>query len=204
MVLGDIGLQTPPNSTFEFKLRRVRSFIHYLNFHRYIASAPFDMDTRSKRKHEEVDDPEEFTAAYVCNLIRQLGNRSVGEFILEMAQSERLTAKDIKAMMEKLPAFASADWETVAVAFGLDPSSNQYHLQPFSTPHARLPPSFHRRVMREAIQWLDVYQERASQKREAARVRLMDAVCFRTGFLPYELTISFSGTSPYALYSKVA
>jgi len=30
-------------------------------------------------------------------------------------------------------------------------------------------------VMREAIQWLDVYQERASQKREAARVRLMDA-----------------------------
>jgi hypothetical protein len=121
---------------------------------------------------------------------------------LEMAQNERLTPKDLKQLTEKLPSFASADWDNVAVAFGLDPSIDKYQLPPFSIPHANLPPSFHTRVMKNSIQWLDVYQERGTQKREAARVHLMDAVCLTDGFLFYPFTFPCSGMSLFAPYSK--
>jgi hypothetical protein len=165
----------------------------------------FDMVSPSKRKkHEEGEDSEEVTAKFVCNLIRTSAGGSVGEFILDMARNESLTLQDLKALTDKLPAFASADWEKVALTFGLDPTVDKYQLPPFSIPHAYLPPSFHRRVMKDSMQWLDVYQERGSQKREAARVRLMDAVRFTHCFLFYELTVSFSGTFLYAPFSKAA
>jgi hypothetical protein len=136
-------------------------------------------------------------------LIQSAAGGSVGEFILDMARNERLTLQDLEALTEKLPAFASAEWEKVALTFGLDPTVDKYQLPPFSIPHAYLPPSFHRRVIKDSIQWLDVYQERF-QKREAARVRLMDAVRLTDCFLFYELTVSFSGTSLYAPFSKAA
>ena len=82
---------------------------------------------------------------------------------------------------EKLPSFPKSEWEKVAHLFGLNPTIDKYQLKPFSTPHAYLPPSFHKRVIKDAIQWLDVYQERGSPKRETARIRLMDAVCITNG-----------------------
>ena len=149
------------------------------------------MSTSAKRKHEQDPDPypEGFTASFLCSLIRNVGGQSVGEFILDMARNENLTLEDLKSLTEKLPSFAKADWEKVAPSFGLDPGIDKYQFEPFSLPHAYLPPSFHERVMTDAIQWLDVYQERGTQRREAARVRLMDAVCLTLGSHLYELTI---------------
>ena len=72
----------------------------------------------------------------------------------------------------------------------------------YSVPHAYLPPSFHKRVMKDSIQWLDVYQERGSQKREAARVRLVDAVGLTHSFWFCKFTTFFSGMSLYAPFSK--
>jgi hypothetical protein len=161
------------------------------------------MASPSKRKLGEREEPKEFTASFLCNLIRAAAGRSVGESISDMARNECLTLQDLKVFTSKLPAFAGAEWEKVAPTFGLDPSVDKYQLQPFSIPHASLPPSFHRRVMKDSIQWLDVYQERGSQKREAARVRLMDAVRLTHCFTFYELT-SFSGTYLYAPFSKAA
>jgi hypothetical protein len=63
--------------------------------------------------------------------------------------------------------------EKVALLFGLDPTIDKYQLQPFSIPHAFLPPSFHKRVMKDSMPWLDVYLERESQKKGAARVRFI-------------------------------
>jgi hypothetical protein len=129
-----------------------------------------------KRKHVAVvNQTSSLDPRSLCAEIRKLG-LSVGEFPLEMAREERLTLTQLKAMKEKLPAFASAEWEKFALAFDLQPTQDKYQLGSFTVPHAYLPPSFHKRVMRDSVQWLDVYQERGSQKRGAARVRLMDAV----------------------------
>jgi hypothetical protein len=54
---------------------------------------------------------------------------------------------------------------------------NFYQLPTFSFSVTLLPPSFHKELMRESAKWLDVYRERDTHEREAARVRLMDAVC---------------------------
>jgi hypothetical protein len=110
------------------------------------------MVSPSGRKHEEREDSEEITACSVCNLIWSGTVRSVGEFILDLARNEHLTLQDRKAVDEKLPSFANAEWEKVARKFGLDPGVGKYQLPPFSIPHAYLPPSFHRRVMKDSTQ----------------------------------------------------
>jgi hypothetical protein len=153
----------------------------------HTALASFEMPEQSKRKHEEGLDPEEFTAG-LCNLIRQTTSQGFGEFILDMVQNENLALEDLEPLTEKLPSFLESEWWKVALSFGLDPTIDKYQLRPFSTPHAHLPPSFHKQVMNDSIQWLDVYLERGSQKGGAARVRLMDAVCLTNGSLLYGLT----------------
>jgi hypothetical protein len=128
------------------------------------------------RKHiGEIDETSSLNPSSVCAEIRKLG-LSVGEFLLEMAQDERLTLMQLNAVKDMLPAPASAEWEKVAVTFGLEPTQDKYQLPAFTVPHAYLPPSFHARVMKSAVQWLDVYQERGAPRREATRVRLMDTV----------------------------
>jgi hypothetical protein len=148
----------------------------------YIVRNFATMSIATKRKHSsEIDEASHLNPRSVCAEIRKLG-LSVGEFLLEMVQDEHLTLTQLKAMKERLPAFSSAEWEKVAVVFDLRPTLDKYQLQAFTVPNAYLPPS-HTRVMKSAVQWmsavqwLDVYQDRGSQKREAARVRLMDAVC---------------------------
>jgi hypothetical protein len=148
------------------------------------------MPESSKRKHEEdLVYPEGFTARFFCNLIRQATGQGVGEFISDMARNGNLTPEELEVLLENIPSFPKSEWEKVALSFGLDPELNKYQFRPFSIPHAYLPPSFHKRVMKDSIQWLDVYKERGSQNRGSARLRLMDAVCFTNhGTLFYGLT----------------
>lgn len=126
-----------------------------------------------ERKHEfeGLDNPRQITLAYVCNIIWTKTSQDIGDFILDMARHECLTLKDLT---EKHP---GSEWEKVTIAFGLNPSIDKYQLPPFSIPCACLLPSFHQRVMKDSMQWLDVYQERGSQTRGAACICLMDAVC---------------------------
>jgi len=98
--------------------------------------------------------------------LKEAGRRDlVAEVALTIAWLEGLT----------VPAFS---WDKVAPKFGLDASRDIFQLESFSVPHLCLPPSFHREVMRNSAQWLDVYQEVGSHSRETARMRLMDAVCY--------------------------
>jgi hypothetical protein len=168
------------------------------------ALASFEMPERSKRKREDLD-ADEFTASFFCNLIRQTTGQGVAEFIMDMAQDGKLTDEDLKVLLDKLPSFPESEWEKVARTFGLNPTIDKYQLKPFSTPHAYLPPSFHKRVMKDSIQWLDVYQERGSPKRDAARIRLMDAVCLTNcSFFFYEIDLSLSGMSLCVPFSRAA
>ena len=146
-----------------------------------IVVVPFNMVT-TKRKHEQDPNPNNITASSICDLIRPIAGRTIGEFIMDMARNERLTSQHLRVFTEKTPAFSNAEWEKVARTLGLNPTLDKYQLPDFVVPHAHLPPSFHKQVMKNSMQWLDVYQERGSQGRDAARVRLMDAVYLTDAF----------------------
>ena len=111
------------------------------------------------------------------NLRQQGGKDLIADAIWELADEAELSWIDLKRRKCKLPSFSNASWKEVAPEFKLDPLRWFKQLDIFSFPIAPLPPSFHREVMKVSAKWLDVYQERDSHTREAARVRLMDAVC---------------------------
>jgi len=92
-----------------------------------------------------------------------------GLAILHLSQEARMTIADLQKLKASSPSFCAAKWETVAP---LDISQ----LDPFTVPIAILPPSFHRDLMKNALRWMDVYQEPPSHKQEEARVRLLEAV----------------------------
>ena len=130
-----------------------------------------------KRKREPgLEDLDEFDLDALSESLRRKGGPGlVAKAILVLARNAGLTLEDLKTAKETRG--ASARWENVAPKLGLDPLTDTDQLGTFSVPHAFLPPSFHKSVMTASAQWLDVYQERGAQRKEAARLRLMDAVC---------------------------
>jgi hypothetical protein len=137
--------------------------------------------------------------------LKERGGRDlVAKVTLAIAHLGGLTATDLQTFSETVPSFSKkARWDRVAPKFGLDVSRDIYQLETFSVPCLSLPPSFHRQVMRNSAQWLDVYQEAGSHSREAARMRLMDAVCFMRFLSTTWLNISSSGLCLFALYLRV-
>jgi hypothetical protein len=132
---------------------------------------------RQKRKRQPAfPDLGEFGLEDLLDSLQQHGPDLAAAAILELTRPAGLTLTELKKHKAGAPAFASASWKDVAKQFNLDPSKDLYQLGTFSFPVASLPPSFHREVMKVSAKWLDVYQERGAHDREAARVRLMDAV----------------------------
>jgi hypothetical protein len=99
-----------------------------------------------------------------------------GLAILHLSQEARMTIADLQKLKASSPSFCATKWETVAPALGLRTDLDIAQLDPFTIPIAILPPSFHRDLMKNALQWMDVYQEPPSHKQEEARVRLLEAV----------------------------
>jgi hypothetical protein len=134
------------------------------------------------RKRKQEDDPDllEFDSEidHLLLKLQEKGGLDLTAFgILDMARRARLTLTDLKKRKAAAPSFSNASWSKVAPAFHLDKMKNFYQLPTFSFSVTLLPPSFHKELMRGSAKWLDVYRERDSHEREAARVRLMDAVC---------------------------
>ena len=137
-----------------------------------------------KRKHQEEVLPELESYGLdtlVSRLQAEGGRTRVAKASLTVAYLGGLTISDLQAFSETVPGFSKPRWEKVAAQFGLEVDKGMPQLKSFAVPRAFLPPSFHREVMKHSAQWLDVYQETESHNQEAARVRLMDAVC--TSFL---------------------
>ena len=84
-----------------------------------------------------------------------------------------MTIADLQKLKASSPSFCAAKWETVAPALGLRADPDIAQLDPFTILIAILPPSFHHDLMKNALQWMDVYQEPPNHKREEARVRLL-------------------------------
>ena len=82
--------------------------------------------------------------------------------------------------------------------FNLDASGTYHQFDHFVVPNASLPPSFHGKLMRDAAQWLDVYQERDTQVvlNYWKWSVLMMSLCHGS--------FKFSGTYPFVRYSRAA
>jgi hypothetical protein len=133
----------------------------------------------SNRKRKQADNPDlvQFELEDLLHNIRQQGGLDLAATaILDLVRRAGLTLKEFKKYKAGAPSFSNASWKDVAPKLNLDPSKDVHQLRTFSFPVASLPPSFHREVMKASAKWLDVYQERGAHDREAARVRLMDAV----------------------------
>jgi hypothetical protein len=132
-----------------------------------------------KRKYQPDDRLEAYTERLkelYDELFDDGGVDLAGLAILHFSQEARMTIADLQKLKASSPSFCAAKWETVAPALGLRADLDIAQLNPFTIPIAILPPSFHRDLMKNALQWMDVYQEPPSHKWEEARVRLLEAV----------------------------
>jgi hypothetical protein len=129
---------------------------------------------KRKRQEEILQELESYGLDTLAAKLQADGGLArVAKASLTMAYLGGLTIPDLQAMSETVPAFNNARWEKIAPEFGLEVDKDMTQFKLFTVPRAFLPPSFHREVMKNSAWWLDVYQETS---REAARVRLMDAV----------------------------
>ena len=135
------------------------------------------VDRKRKQPDQVNTNLSEFDLEGLVSAIFKKGGRElVATAVLEQTRLASLTLKELKKHKAALPSFSNASWEYVAKEFGLEPFGDFFQLPTFSVPVTSLPPSFHREVMKTSAKWLDVYRERGAHDREAARVRLMDAV----------------------------
>jgi hypothetical protein len=132
-----------------------------------------------KRKYQPDDRLEAYTERLKKlhdELFDDGGVNLAGLTILHLSQEARMTIADLQKLKASSPSFCAAKWETVAPALGLRADLDISQLDPFTIPIAILPPSFHRDLMKNALRWMDVYQEPPSHKREEAQVCLLEAV----------------------------
>ena len=153
------------------------------------------MSNIDRKRKQQPDNPDlvQFDLEDLLHNLRQQGGLDLAAAaILDLARRAGLTLQELKKHKAGAPSesFSSASWKDVASRFNLDPSKDVHQLPTFSFPVASLPPLFHREVMKASAKWLDVYQERGAHDREAARVRLMDAV--RASIASRQLTNCFS------------
>ena len=97
--------------------------------------------------------------------------------LASLANEGQITAAQIKKARIGLPSFSQARWKELAPNFDLPNNLTVARFYSFSIAPVLLPPSFHEATAQEAWRILDVYQERLSQEREEARIRIFDAVC---------------------------
>jgi hypothetical protein len=126
-----------------------------------------------KRKYQPDDRLEGFTEQLkelYGALFYEGGNDLAGLAILHLSQEARMTIADLGKLKASSPSFCAANWETVVPALGLRADLGIDQLNQSTVPIAILPPSFHHELMKNALRWMDVYQEPPSYKREEARV----------------------------------
>ncbi|KAF9516755.1 hypothetical protein BS47DRAFT_1380783 [Hydnum rufescens UP504] len=126
----------------------------------------------SKRK-QQADDNLEATIDSVKELLQPLfdegGNDLVGRGILRIVHDSGMTAAALLRLEKKNPSFSAAKWASIVPSLGLRDDLGISQLETLTIPQAILPPSFHRQLMKNSSQWIDVYQEPENHHREEAR-----------------------------------
>ncbi|KAM6499857.1 hypothetical protein JOM56_005365 [Amanita muscaria] len=96
-----------------------------------------------------------------------------------IANHGKITTSAIKKARTSLPSFSGVKWTSFTEQFGLPDSLEENPFERVVTPVYTLPPSVHEIMYEAAWRTQDVYRERQKQRREAARVRIMDPYLVR-------------------------
>jgi hypothetical protein len=137
------------------------------------------MGKKREREVIDVDDVVEsmnFDKGLDCAFL-DLTTDEQAALLAHLANSVNLPNAAIKKARLDLPSFSAVQWSTFAQQYDLPMDAENLGLEPFSTPKYRLPPSFHQAMIENAWRWQDVYREKVDQRREEARVRLLQPVC---------------------------
>jgi hypothetical protein len=103
----------------------------------------------------------------------QPSKEEVTKALLSLQTLYGITENDFKKAKIENPSFSGAAWAKVSEQFGLE-QFRDIPEEPFAK--LLLPPSVHEQIMLAAAKWVGVYNEPYRHTREAARVRILDAV----------------------------
>ena len=151
-----------------------------------------DMPPRRKgkanKKQKVATTPEEVAAS--VNLeegwldkFLELPPDDLAKLLADIANHGKVKTAAFKKARTSLPSFSSVKWIDFAEKFGLHNRLENNKFEQVITPKYCLPPSIHEIMFEAAWRTQDVYQERQVQRREAARVRIMDPVCLQSHLL---------------------
>ena len=107
----------------------------------------------------------------------ELSGDELAKLLGDIANHGKIKTAAIKKARSSLPSFSGAKWTDFAENFGLPDKLENSRFEQVTTPVFSLPPSVHELMFEAAWRTQDVYQERQAQRREAARIRIMDPVC---------------------------
>jgi hypothetical protein len=138
------------------------------------------MGKKTNKKRKVVTTPEEVTASVDLeegwlDKFLELPTDELTKLLADIANHGKIKTAAFKKARTSLPSF-SAKWTDFAEKFGLPNRLENNRFERVVTPVYSLPPSVHEIMFEAAWRTQDVYQERQVQRREAARVRIMDPV----------------------------
>ena len=141
------------------------------------------MGKRKANKRRKVVTTAEEVAASVdleegwLDKLLELPKDELAKLLGDIANHGKVKTAAIRMVRTSLPSFSGAKWIDFAERFGLPDRLENNRFERVVTPVYRLPPSVHEIMFEAAWHAQDVYQERQAQRREVARVRIMDPVC---------------------------
>jgi len=148
-----------------------------------------DMPPKQANKRRKVaTTPEEATASIELEegwlgKFLELAPEELAKVLANIANQGRVKTAAFKKARTSLPSFSAVKWIDFAENFGLHNRLENNQFEQVTTPTYWLPPSIHEIMFEAAWHTQDVYQEWHVQRREAARVRIMDPVCLQSHLL---------------------
>ncbi|KAF8221790.1 hypothetical protein L208DRAFT_1414470, partial [Tricholoma matsutake] len=109
----------------------------------------------------------------------ELPTDELAKLLGDIANHGKVKTAVIKKARTSLPSFSGVKRSDFAERFGLPDSLENNRFERVVTPVYRLPPSIHEIMFEAGWRTQDVYQERQAQRREVARVRIMDPYLVR-------------------------
>ncbi|KAJ8463326.1 hypothetical protein ONZ51_g10326 [Trametes cubensis] len=130
-----------------------------------------------KRRRTDAIDPAELTpflSASGLSRLKELDKDDAARVLAQLQVLTDVSDREIKKARATLPSFSAATWQDLAGQYGLPTKYNARKLHQHRVPMCYLPPSFHTELFVSSWRAADVYMDKIYQKREAARVRVLE------------------------------
>ncbi|KAH9894747.1 hypothetical protein C8Q73DRAFT_789948 [Cubamyces lactineus] len=130
-----------------------------------------------KRRRADAIDPAELTpflSASGLSRLKELDKDDAARVLAQLQVLTDVSDREIKKARATLPSFSAATWQDLAGQYGLPTKYNARKLHQHRVSMCYLPPSFHTELFVSSWRAADVYMDKIYQKREAARVRVLE------------------------------